>query len=214
MIVLALLLLGLAPRLGAVAGAVAARLDGGPPAGVGDDRTLALAAAALRGEPAAPTVEDAAVLLGDEVGPGDAARALDALAARELAPAQIAADPGSRERARPGPVVAHVVTAREERAYAPVLRRIRRSHERTGAALSLLTAAAALAGPEAALAMGAAAAVATPEAPRALPAATRAGDVILCVPVATPRGDAVLRTVLRDGRPLTRTLDRRARCAA
>ena len=70
-----------------------------------------------------------------------------------------------------------------------------------------------MAGPEAALAMGAAAALATPGATRALPAGTRAGDVILCVPVATPRGDAVVLTVLRDGRPLQRKVERRARCA-
>ena len=212
LVVVAVVLMAVAPRLGGLAGTVAARLDGGPPPRAGSDRALALAAAALRGEPAAPTVEDAAVLLGDEIGPDAAARALDALAARELAPLQIGAGPAAPERSRPGAVVAHVVTAREERGYAPVLRLIRRSHAQTGAALSLLTAAAALAGPEAALAMGGAAALATPGATRALPAGTRAGDVILCLPVTTTRGDAVVLTVLRAGRPLQRRLERRADC--
>jgi hypothetical protein len=37
--------------------------------------------------------------------------------------------------------------------------------------------------------------------------------VLLCVPVATPRGDALVETVLRDGRPLRREVERRGRCA-
>ena len=120
LVVMAVILVAVAPRLGGLAATLAAHLDGGPPARTASDRALALAAAALRGEPTAPTVEDAAVLLGDELGPDAAARALDAMAARELAPLQIGADPGSPEQARPGPVLAHVVTAREERAYRAV----------------------------------------------------------------------------------------------
>src|SRR5262249_59119412 len=110
--------------------------------------------AARRGEPAGPTIEDGAVRLGDEVGPDAAGRAIDALAAREIAPLQVGADPGSPERLRAGAIVAHVVTAGEEAAYLPVLRRVRRADARTGAALSLLTAAAAVAGPPGAIRPG------------------------------------------------------------
>jgi hypothetical protein len=213
LVVAAALTLALAPRVGGLATVLAAHLGGGPAAPALASRELALAAAALRGEPAAPTVDDAAVLLGDVLGPAAAGRALDALAARELAPLQVGADPRTPARQRPGTVVAHVVTAGEEASYAPYLRDVRRANGRTRAALSLLSAAAAVAGPEAAIAVGGAAALLAPGDVRALPAGTRAGDVILCVPVATPRGDAVLATVLRDGRPLRRELERRARCA-
>jgi hypothetical protein len=214
LLVAAALTLALAPRLGGPASVVAARLAGAPSPQASAARELALAAAALRGEPAAPTVEDAAVLLGDVLGSDAAGRALDALASRELAPLQVGTDPRAPERPRPGPIVAHVVTAREEASYAPYLRQIRRANGRTRAALSLLSAAAAVAGPEAAIAVGGAAALLAPGDVRALPAGTRTGDVILCIPVATRRGDAVLATVLRDGRPLRRTVERRARCAA
>src|SRR5262245_26925704 len=111
LLVAAVLTLALAPRLGGLASVLAARLGGGPAAPAPASGELALAAAALRGEPAAPTVDDAAVLLGDALGPDAAGRALDALAARELAPLQVGADPRAPERLRAGTVVAHVVTA-------------------------------------------------------------------------------------------------------
>jgi hypothetical protein len=214
LVVTAVVLVAAGPRLASLAVVVAGRLDGGSVSGsAATDRALALASAALRAEPAAPTAEDALVLLGDQLGPGRAGRALDELAARELGPPQVGADPGSPEWPRPGPTVAHVVTAHEEAVYASLLRRRARASARTGAALSLLTAVAALAGPEAAIAMGGAAALLAPGGSRALPGGTRAGDVLLCVPVATPRGDALVETVLRDGRPLRREVERRGRCA-
>jgi hypothetical protein len=213
LVVVAVLLLALAPGLGGVAGLIVDRLDGGARPAPSAARELALAAAALRGEPAAPTVEDAAVLLGDVLGRDAAARALDALAAGALARAQVGADPRSRERLRPGTVVAHVVTVREEAAYRPFLQQLRRSRGQARAVLSLAAAAAGLAGPEAGIAASAAAALLAPADERALPAGTRAGDVILCIPVTTPRGDAVVRTVLRAGRPLQRKVVRRAACA-
>src|SRR4051812_15797151 len=212
LVAVSVLLLALAPGLGGVAGLIADRLDGGARPAPSASRELALAAAALRGEPAAPTVEDAAVLLGDVLGRDAAARALDAVAAHALAPAQVGADPHSSERLRPGAVVAHVVTAREEATYRPFLRQMRRSRGQAGAALSLTAAAAALAGPEAAIAVGGAAALLAPADERALPAGTRAGDAILCIPVTTPAGDALVLTVLRAGRPLQRKVVRRAAC--
>jgi len=114
MAAVAALLIGVAPRVPGVAAALAGRFGGaesGPPPAA---RELALAAAALRGDAAAPTVEDAAVLLGDVLGPAAAAVELDRLAAATLGPAQVGGDPLSLERPRDGRTVAHVVTAAEE----------------------------------------------------------------------------------------------------
>src|SRR5262245_60907860 len=106
LVVVAVVLVAVAPHLSGLAAVLAERLGGGAPPRSAAGRTLVLAGAALRGEPAAPTVEDAAVLLGDELGPDAAGRVLDALAARELAPLQVGADPASPERLRAGAILA------------------------------------------------------------------------------------------------------------
>ena len=48
----------------------------------------------------------------------------------------------------------------------------------------------------------------------ALPPGTRAGDVLLCVPVDAAQGASLVLAVLRDGRLLQRKVVRRAQCPA
>ena len=48
----------------------------------------------------------------------------------------------------------------------------------------------------------------------ALPPGTRAGDALLCVPVETDRGAALVLAVVRDGHLLQRKVVRRAQCPA
>jgi len=91
--------------------------------------------------------------------------------------------------------------------------RLRRGASSDQAAFSLLTAAASLAVPELAL-LGIAVTLTGQDSSSALPAATRAGDAVLCVPVGTARGDALVLAVVRDGRLLERKVVRRARCPA
>lgn len=207
----ALLLVGAAPYVPGLAAALQARFGGGdapPPA----QRELALAAAALRGEAAAPPVEDAAVLLGDVLGPAAAARALDQLAAR-LAREQVGADPGSPERLRAGPVAGRVVTAAQAAWLQELLSRGRRDRERQNAALTLLAAATTPLGPEVSIPAAAAVAAYAGDSPgRALPPGSRTGDAVLCVPVDTPAGPRLAHTVLREGRVVWRKVERGARC--
>jgi hypothetical protein len=213
MAAVAALLIGVAPHVPAAASTIAGRLGGSAEAPQSAARELGLAAAALRGEAAAPTVEDAAVLLGDVLGPAPAGAALDHLAAATLGPAQVGTDPRSRERLRGGRIVAHVVTAGEEAFYRPLLVRLRRGASSDQAALSLLTAAAAVAAPELAL-LGIAVTLTGQDAGRALPPATRAGDAVLCVPVDTAQGGALVLAVVRDGHVVQRKVVRRAACPA
>ena len=78
--------------------------------------------------------------------------------------------------------------------------------------MSLLTAAVSVAVPEFAL-LGVAITL-TDDDDGAFPPATRTGDVVLCVPVDTPQGAALVLAVLRDGRLLQRKVVRRAQCPA
>ena len=112
-------------------------------------------------------------------------QALDALAARELAPLQIGADPPSPEQARPGAAVAHVVTAaRGARVRADRLRRIRRvaraDRRRPVAAHGRRRR---WPGRRRRSRWASPPRWSRQDATRALPAGTRAGDVMLCVPV-------------------------------
>ncbi|MDX6378293.1 MAG: hypothetical protein QOE98_2596 [Gaiellaceae bacterium] len=212
MAAVAALTIGVAPHVPGAVSAIAGRLGGTadrPVAG----RELALAAAALRGEAAAPTVEDAAVLLGDLLGPAAAGRALDELAATTLGPAQVGSDPLSRERPRAGRISGHVVTAAEEAFYRPVLVLRRRNASEQRAAMTLLTTAVAAVLPELAP-LGFAVALTGGDDDGALPPATRTGDAVLCVPVDTAAGAALVLAVVRDGRLLQRKVVRRARCPA
>jgi hypothetical protein len=213
MAAVAALLIGVVPHVPAIASAIAGHLGGHDSAPPPAARELALAAAALRGEAAAPTVEDAAVLLGDVLGPAAAAAQLDRLAAATLGPAQVGNDPRSLERSRNGPIVAHVVTAAEEALYRPILVRLRRSASSDQAALTLFTAAASMVAPELAL-LGVAVTLTGQDAGNALPPATRAGDAVLCVPVDTARGAALVLAVVRDGHLVQRKVVRRAQCPA
>ncbi len=205
------LLVGVAPRVPGVASAIADRVAGRADASPPTARELALAVAALRGEAAAPTVEDAAVLLGDVVGTAAAGVALDRLAADTLGGAQVGTDPLSHERLRDGRIVAHVVTVAEEARYRPLLVRARRSASSSRAAMSLLTAAASVAVPELAL-LGIAVTLTGADDTGALPPATRAGDAVLCIPVDTARGAALVLAVVRGGHLLQRKVVRRAAC--
>ena len=214
MAAVAALLIGVAPHVPGAAGAIAERLGGPaqpspPPAA----RELALAAAALRGDDGAPTVEDAAVLLGDLLGPLAAGRALDALAAGALGPAQVGTDPFSRENPRAGRITGHVVTAAEEAFYRPILVLRRRNASEQRAAMSLLTTAVSVAVPELVL-LGVALTLTGGTDDGALPPATRTGDAVLCVPVDTAGGAALVLAVVRDGRLLQRKVVRRAQCPA
>src|SRR4051812_46861999 len=130
MAAVAALLIGVGPHVPGAVAAIAGRLggsagtDAAPPAAA---RELALAAAALRSATDAPTVEDAAVLLGDRLGPVAAGHALDDLAATILGPAQVGADPFFPDTARGGRSTGHVVTASEEVASRAIVVRARRS---------------------------------------------------------------------------------------
>ena len=171
MAAVAALLIGVVPHVPGIASAIAGRLgsrDSAPPAAA---RELALAAAALRGEAAAPTVEDAAVLSAT-CWPAAAAVELDRLAAATLGPRRSGSDPRSRERRRDARIVAHVVTAAEEALYRPILVRLRRSASSDQAALAVLTAAASWSAPELAL-LGVAVTLTGQDAGNALPPATR-----------------------------------------
>jgi hypothetical protein len=209
----AALLIGVAPHVPGAASAIAGRLTGAPDAPPPAGRELALAVAALRGEAAAPTVEDAAVLLGDALGPAAAGKALDRLAAGTLGRAQVGADPLSLEVLRAGRITGHVVTSAEEATYRPILVRLRRSDSVDHAALSLATAAAMVAVPELAL-MGAAVTLTGEDGVGALPPGTRAGDALLCVPIDTRGGAALVLAVVRDGHLVQRKVVRRAQCPA
>ena len=153
------------------------------------------------------------MLLGDVLGPGAAAVELDRLAAVTLGPAQAGSDPFSRERLRDARIVAHVVTVAEEALYRPILVRLRRSASSDQAAISVLTAAASMVAPELAL-LGVAVTLTGQDSTRALPPGTRAGDAVLCVPVETERGAALVLAVVRDGHLLQRKVVRRAQCPA
>ena len=213
MAAVAALLIGVAPHAPGAAAAIAARLGGfagaepGPPPA---KRELALAVAALRGEAAAPTIEDAAVLLGDVLGPVAAGRALDDLAAASLGPAQVGGDPFLPDTARAGRITGHVVTAAEEAASREIVIRARRSSSVQQAAMSLLAGVSAVAFPEIALATT----LVGEDHDGALPPGTRTGDVLLCVPVDAAEGASLVLAVLRDGRLLQRKVVRRAQCPA
>ena len=112
--------------------------------------------------------------------------------------------------ARAGRVGAHVVTAAEEARYEPILVPRRRNAAQQRAAMSLLAAAVSVAMPELAL-LGLAITL-TDDDDGAMPPATRAGDAVLCVPVETPKGAALVLAVVRDGRLLQRKVVRRAQC--
>ncbi len=210
MAAVAALLIGVAPHVPGAAAAIAARLGGSTAAETAPSaaRELALAAAALRGEAAAPTVEDAAVLLGDVLGPVAAGRALDELAVATLGPAQVGADPFFPDTARAGRSTGHVVTAAEEAASRAIVVRARRSSSLRQSVMSLLAGATAVAFPEIALATT----LVGEDHDGALPPGTRTGDVLLCVPVDAAHGASLVLAVLRDGRLLQRKVVRRAQC--
>jgi hypothetical protein len=210
MAAVAALLIGAAPHAPGAAAAIAARLGGAPAAEATPPaaRELALAVAALRGEPAAPTVEDAVVLLGDVLGPADAGRVLDQLAAATLGPTQVGGDPFFPDTARPGRSTGHVVTAAEEATSRALVARARRTSSVQQAVMSLLAGASAAAFPEIALATT----LVGEDHDGALPPGTRAGDVLLCVPVDAAQGASLVLAVRRDGRLLQRKVVHRARC--
>lgn len=213
MAAVAALLIGVAPHLPGAATAIAARV-GGPaaaePSPPPAERERALAVAALRGETAAPTIEDAAVLLGDVLGPTEAGVVLDELAAATLGPAQVGGDPFFPDTARAGRSTGHVVTAAEETASRALVIRARRSSSVQQAVMSLLAGATSAAFPEIALATT----LVGEDHDGALPPGTRAGDVLLCVPVDAAQGASLIMAVLRDGRLLQRKVVRRAQCPA
>jgi hypothetical protein len=181
--------LAVAVRSSPVAGWLAASLRTAMP---GSSPTFADLPTAMRsfairavdGDVQAP-VSDAATLLGEELGAATAIQALADLARRRLAPRVVVAFALGRGRARmrAGTIGVRIVSAADETRLAPLVRRAadQAANRRLAAQLAAVGIGL-LFGPEAGL-VADAASLAAAGPGSALPPGTRAGDILLSIPV-------------------------------
>jgi hypothetical protein len=164
-------------------------------------------------------VADVAALLDAGMERQAATTMLTALARARLAPRVVLAAQPGRARPRPGTVAVRIVSAADEARLTPLVRRAaERAADRHLAAQLVAIGLGLALGPEAGLA-GDLATLAVPGPGRALPPGTRAGDVLLCIPVwwlppgrITRERAGLLRAAVRAGRLVAWRVAGAARC--